>query len=451
MATKILNNLILEFLLLPFIIAIVYLIAYRIRNRRYPKGHPWRKYFIPALSLKIFGAIFIGLVYAFYYGKGDTFNYFYHSQVINSAFDESIYKWLNLVFHTPSLYDARYYEYTSQMFWYTSSSYTVASIGAILGIFTMTTYFSTSVLFAFVSFSGIWALFRTFASLYPKYTKQLAVCILFIPSVFVWGSGIFKDTICLFGLGWLTYGCFRILINREFKLSNIILTILSFILIYKVKVYILVAFVPALVMWIQFSYTKKIRIAGVRILVKLSLLALLIIGVPFVMNRFSSELGRYSLENLLNTSTVTRTWILKKSGDEGSGYDLGTFDPSVSGMLSKLPLAVNVTLFRPYLWEANNILILMSALEAFLFLLITLRLLMHIGLKRIFSSINKDPNLQFCFVFAIIFAFAVGISTYNFGSLSRYKIPCLPFYLIPVVLIYYQNAKPGQRLLGKWL
>ena len=35
----------------------------------------------------------------------------------------------------------------------------------------------------------------------------------------------------------------------------------------------------------------------------------------------------------------------------------------------------------------------------------------------------------FCFIFAITFAFAVGISSYNFGTLVRYKIPFMPFYL----------------------
>jgi hypothetical protein len=34
----------------------------------------------------------------------------------------------------------------------------------------------------------------------------------------------------------------------------------------------------------------------------------------------------------------------------------------------------------------------------------------------------------FSLIFSLIFAFAVGASSGNFGALSRYKIPCLPFY-----------------------
>jgi hypothetical protein len=80
----------------------------------------------------------------------------------------------------------------------------------------------------------------------------------------------------------------------------------------------------------------------------------------------------------------------------------------------------------------------LSAIEASMFLLITLKLLLLIGPARVWRAISSDPNIQFCLTFTMIFAFAVGISTYNFGSLSRYRIPCLPLYAIALVLINYK-------------
>ena len=41
-----------------------------------------------------------------------------------------------------------------------------------------------------------------------------------------------------------------------------------------------------------------------------------------------------------------------------------------------------------------------------------------------------------CFVFSFVFGIAVGASTTNFGALSRYKIPCMPFYFIMLLLVY---------------
>jgi len=437
--------------LLPFFLGIVYAVAYKIRNKKYPYRHPWRKYFIPALTVKILGAVFIGLIYAYYYKSGDTFNYFNQAVVINNAFDESFIKWINLLFHTPSRFDNNYYSYISQLEWYSDpASYTVCSITAFLGIFTYNTYLPTAVLFAFISFTGVWALFRTFASLYPHLTRPIAIAILFIPSVFVWGSGIFKDTICMFGLGWLTYGAFRFLVQRDFSTFNIVISVLSFILIAKVKLYILLGFAPALLIWILFSYTQRIRNTASRFLVKIVFGTMLIGSFLFFMQRFGDELGKYSLKNVVVTSNVTRRWISYTSSqdEEASAYSLGEFNPTITGMLSKFPLAVNATLFRPYIWEARKIIVALSAIEALLFLFLTLKILFTIKLTRIWKTIMNDPTIQFCFVFSLIFAFAVGISSYNFGALSRYKIPCLPFYAIALILIYYKNVPKGKKFFG---
>src|ERR1041384_2641411 len=124
-----------DYLLLPFYLAIIYLIAYRFRNRKYPPGHSWRPYFIPGLTVKLVGGVFIGLIYQYYYGGGDTANYFIHSQVINSAFSDSPVKWFNLLLHIPDWYDSEYQEYISQMQWYSSNAnYIVSSVGALVGI-----------------------------------------------------------------------------------------------------------------------------------------------------------------------------------------------------------------------------------------------------------------------------------------------------------------------------
>jgi hypothetical protein len=136
------------------------------------------------------------------------------------------------------------------------------------------------------------------------------------------------------------------------------------------------------------------------------------------------------------------------SGDEGSTYDLGEFDPGITGMLSKFPLAVNVTLFRPYPWEAKKTIVVLSALEAILFMFLTLKTLLVVGLYRTWRSIRSDPTIQFCLIFTLIFAFAVGISSYNFGTLSRYKIPCLPFFILALTLIYYKNVPLHRKLFG---
>ena len=55
--------------------------------------------------------------------------------------------------------------------------------------------------------------------------------------------------------------------------------------------------------------------------------------------------------------------------------------------------------------------------------------------SQVFRYLLKPP-VFFCLTFALIFAFGVGVSTLNFGTLSRYKIPVLPYYILTLGFIY---------------
>lgn len=443
-----------DYVLLPFYLGLVYFVAFRICNKKYPAGtrktHPWRKYFLAGFSLKIAGAIFIGLAYEYYYHGGDTSAFMYHAKVINQSFGDSVFKWLNLIFHTASPYDPSYYKYINQMMWYgDKSAYMTCSITAFISLFTFNTYLPTSIIFAALSFTGTWAVFRLFAELYPKLTKQLAVCILFLPSAIVWGSGIFKDTICMAALSWMTFVVFRMLVHRKVTLRYLGICAFCFYILTVIKIYIVLVFVPALLLWILNTYSHRIRNKALRSLLIFFVYGMIGAGFIAVTTVFAGQLGQYSLDRLANTSNTTRTYIYYVSttttGDEGSAYDLGAFEPTIGGMLTKFPLAVNVTLFRPYIWEARKAIVLLNSVEAMLFLFFTLKVLFSVGLKNTWRAIARNPTIQFFLVFTLIFAFSVGISSYNFGALSRYRIPCLPFYAMALVLIYYNGRSPDRR------
>lgn len=425
-----------DLVLTPIFLLILSFIARRRRDRLYPVGHPLRRYYLPGLYVKFGGVVFIALVYQYYYGEGDTFFFFDHARIINSSLGDSFSSWIRLLLRTSPDEHPELYEYTSQLTFYRDkSSYTVASITAVLGVFSGTTYMPTALLFAYLAYTGIWAMYKTFANIYPKLHKELAWAFLFIPSTVVWGSAIFKDTICMFGLGWMVYTTFRIFINRDFSLRNVVMLVFSFYLIGIIKVYILLAFLPSLSLWLLLTYSHKVKPPALRVLVSAGFIGVVVLGFLFFSQQFSKELNRYSLERVAYTSQVTRGWITYASGEEGSAYDLGEFEPTVGGMMSKFPAAVAVTLYRPFLWESRKVIVLLSALEALVFVLLTLYVLFRNGPGNIFTGFFKDPNIIFCLIFSLIFAFAVGISTYNFGSLSRYKIPCLPFYAAFLILL----------------
>jgi hypothetical protein len=432
-----------DIVLAPIFLGILIFIAKRHREKKYPVGHPLRKYYLPGLYAKFGGAVFIALIYQYYYGNGDTFFYFTDAQIINSSLNSSPTTWLKLIIGISPDLDPKLFPYVSQMNFYNNApSHAVSSITAILGLFNGTSYIPIALLLAFISYTGIWSLYKTFAGIYPKLVRNLAIAFLFVPSVFVWGSAIFKDTVCMFGLGWITYTTFRIFINRDFSIVNISLLVISFYLLAVIKVYILLAFLPALVFWLLTTYSVRIRIAAIKFFLYIVVAVIVVSSFVYVSRQFETELNRYSLENILNTSESTKNYIAAVSErEEGSTYNLGSYDPSFIGILSKIPAGVNVTLFRPYLWEAKKPIMALSAVESLTFFILTIMVLFKNGVLKTFQKIFNDANLLFLFTFTFIFAFAVGMSSYNFGALSRYKIPCMPFYAAFLMILLYKEKK----------
>lgn len=439
-----------DVILTPIYLIILSAIARRQRDKLYSVKHPLRRYYMPGLYVKFGGAIFIALVYQYYYGTGDTFHFYYHSKLINSALPESPAIWIKLLTRSSVNDNPELFPYVSQMYWYNDvSSYTVASVAAVFGLLNGTTYIPIALLFAFFSYTGIWAMFKTFSTIYPKLHKELAIAFLFIPSTFVWGSAVFKDTLCMFGLGWMTYTTFRIFVDKDFSFRNLFLLVLSFYIVAAIKIYILLAFLPALSLWLLLTYSHKIKHASVKWIINLIFVGINVGGFFLITQQFSKELNRYSLENVAETAAVTRGWIGYVSEmQEGSGYDLGEFEPTFGGMISKMPQAVAVTLFRPFPWEVKKVIVALSALEALAFLFFTLQLIFKKGLG-LFKWISKDPNLIFFLTFSIIFAFAVGITSYNFGALSRYKVPCLPFYGALLAILMYKGKMAAASATAK--
>lgn len=439
-------------MLLPVYLGIIFGIAYAIRNKFYPEGHPWRAYFIPALTIKMVGSVLISLIYQYYYGGGDTAEYFKQARTINSAFADSPVKWLNLMLHIPQWFDGDYFMYINsnlnpdRIYWYDAApEYMVVRIIALVNFVTFNFYLPSSVVLGALAFSGVWALFRVLSTFYPHLTRYIAIALLFIPSLALWCSGIFKDTVCLAGIGWMSYSALRMLVNRNFSPSNIALGVLSFYLISVIKVYILIAFMPALALWVTFIYLQNIRSGALRFVVMIPVMIGAFFSFSLLSKKLSDSLGKYSIENMATTAQVTRDWINQSSTDESIGYDLGNFEPTLAGMLTKLPLAVNVTLFRPYIWETKKLIQLITAFEAAAFFFLTLKVLITVGPRRVWAAIMNDPTIQFCLIFTVIFAFAVGISSYNFGTLSRYRTPCLPFYALSIILVYYRYNDPEEK------
>jgi hypothetical protein len=429
-----------DLIVTPLLIVIVCIIGYYVRP--FLTDETTKKYFFPALALKVIGAIAVGLLYQFYYKGGDTYNF--HTQgsrhIWEAFVDSPMIAWELLT--SNGYYSPGTYTYASKIiFFQDPASYFIVKVAAFFDLFTFSSYSATAVCFSLLSFAGGWMLFLTFYERTPTLHQWQAAATLFIPSVIFWGSGLMKDTLTFAAIGSLTYSINYLLLKRKFSVTTLVVLVLSIWVLFSVKKYILLCYLPAALLWIYIKKLAQIPSLMLKLLVTPFVVATLILSGYYAVILIGEDDPRYSLDRLAITARITAYDIGFYSGrDAGSGYSLGELDGTFSGMLSKVPEAINVTLFRPYLWEIRNPLMLLSAFESFVLIVLTIYVVLRKRL--VFFKALGEPTVIFCLVFSLTFAFAVGVSTFNFGTLARYKIPLLPFYVLALgYILNYSNKE----------
>ena len=100
-----------DIIVTPLVLVVVLTSAYFIRPR--VTDSITRKYFLPALYVKIVGALAVGFIYQFYYGGGDTYNFHsYGSRHIWEAFMDNPATGFKLLFSDGSS-EVGIYKYSS--------------------------------------------------------------------------------------------------------------------------------------------------------------------------------------------------------------------------------------------------------------------------------------------------------------------------------------------------
>jgi hypothetical protein len=435
-----------DLILTPIYIGIIFFIAKLLRPKL--TNAVTQKYYYPALTVKLVGAIALGLIYQFYYTGGDTFRYFYNARVIWESLDDSFLTTVRLLVTRPIGEIGPITKYTYRMDTITDGgTYFVTQVAAILGFISFKTYTVIGCFFALLSFIGMFLLFDTFVKIIPSLHKEFAISVLFMPSVFFWGSGVLKDTLCMGALGLLFFGFYRGFVEKKKLIPSLIIFGIGFFIILKVKVYIILCFMPVLVLWLFMQYSANIKSTFVKIFLAPILIVIGLGASFFLMTKLTEGDALYSLDNIGERAKITADYLHSVSEESGgSTYYIGKLDGSIASMLALTPQAIVVTLFRPFIWEVKNPVMLLSAIESTWFIFLTVSILLKSGLIKPIRTISQQPILVLCFLFSFAFSIAVGVTSNNFGTLVRYKIPVMPFYLAG---LYILGAKLNQKKKAK--
>lgn len=441
-----------------FYIFLIFVYAYVVQLRKKEK-FPEYKYYIKGLFAKIMGGLVFLAVYIFYYGEGDTTHYFQSCESLLNLAYEDFWKFSsimlgNLSYENASLFGS---EIGYAYYYNDPHSYAVVRFTIPFLMLSGKSFVATTILIAAFTYSGLWKLFRLLVKVFPKNIKTSAFAVLFVPSTLFWGSGLLKDSYTLMATCYFFVSFYQIFALRNQISKHILLLLFASYILLSIKPYILFALTASALVAVIHANMKIIQNRILKtLLFPLLVIVVFVVGTNIIVTTGQLAGGYYSSIDKMLKQAVEIQQDLTKEYYGGNSFNIGKFDPTISGVLSKAHLAITAGLYRPFLWEARNIAMIVAGLENFVFLFLTFYVLLLSFLtwrKHGFSYMQKvilsDSFIVFSLTFSLMFSFFIGLTTANFGALVRYKIPLIPFFMATLFIII-RNFNI-ERLSGKRL
>ena len=384
-------------------------------------------------SLKLVSAIVMSLLTVYYWKVGDAISYFNEGQNLIQLFKKDIsnikYLFIPVEYYFSLLSTdndlIRTVNGAGQ-----ESSFLISKICAVVYPFALGKYLLVNFFFCFISAVGQLKLYTVLIKRYPYLLGSISLCVLFMPTLLLYSSTIFKETLCFSCIGFGAFNVYHLLKNKNVT-SNIFLLFVNLFLIFLVKPYVLYTMLLsiALVSFIGFI-TRKMRGSFISKLVTSIFVIILLTLLLTNLSLFDPYILMFT-----DTSNFLQEQYSNSLG-ESSSFGIGEIETTFKGLLKKLPIGVYTTYFRPHLWEVRKPIILFSALECFFILCLTIWAFLRNG-KYFFKLLREDKFARYLFVYTIILSALIGLTTFNFGTLIRYKVPGVPFFWLFIFMHFY--------------
>jgi hypothetical protein len=436
-------------LLLPYFV-IFFLIA-----RKFAKKHAetTREFYWLLISwwMKMAAGILYAWMIVYYYGYGDPIGYKDRSDAL---LDSILKNWENIKYIFLPAAEFKDYLYslghsnttflTIELAYYTDQNFMISRISCLAAFFTFNRFLLISLVFTNIAYYGFLIMYTTSKKIIKGYNKELAISCLLIPSCIFWSSGLAKEPICILALGIIFNCVVKIFFQKKVKLSTILGLLFFSYVLFTVKNYIFFCFSFAFIFWLLYNGIKKLLLKSILIkLVFLFLAVVLVAGASWFYGDLISTVITDSIGGIISLNIDM--YEVMASRQRGSFIDVGDIDvSSVSGVLKFIPQGLINVFFRPFPWEILNILMIFTVLENLFFIYLLFRVFIksQFFTHRIF--IHKNYQV-FAIIFSLTLAFAIAISTFNFGSMVRYKMPFLPFWA-SFLLIMNKKLSDDKRI-----
>ncbi|MES1197804.1 MAG: DUF2142 domain-containing protein, partial [Chitinophagaceae bacterium] len=387
-----------DLLIFPLCFAVLFLI---IRNR----ANSYRDIRINSLYHRAFNFRLIGvftftILTEFYFKGGDTALYYQATQDLRAAItDRSENFWLimqtqKITFKSP-LFDYFFYDgYTGDLtynYMLSPANFFPPKLALIPSYLFANSYLCINMVFSFFALGGAIRLFKTFLHFYPKLYRELALACLLLPGVVYWSSGLLKDPITFGCVGIIAYAFLNVFIKKEKIFASLAWIVICSLLLFFIKVYILLVLVLSLLVWQFAEFNKLIKNKTLRSIFAVMTLVISL-GIGYLLLNYLTSFDvaqQYQLDKVAGNAEYQRRMYANIAQTTSDSH----FEVNASNPFLLVINGISATFYRPFLWEINSPIALLSAVESLGFLLLTLNFIIKKGIKKFFSVPFSDARI----------------------------------------------------------
>ena len=401
------------------------------------------KHFFIGLILRVTGGIALGLVYKYHYQGGDTLSMFKDSVVLSKlAFNNTFTYFDFLSYNDHFNHRLIYLELDN----HNPRVLLFVKLISLINIITSYNYWVTGFYFSFFSFWGSWKCITLFSQLLKGYKTPSLIAFVYFPSLIFWTGGVIKESIvfgciCIVIVSFLKYAHHEELKNDQKKkalsylqksssLINIVITLISLYLLWKIKYYYFAVLLPILCTYLIVVLLKKKMLLSFQkqILIYFSILILF----SFVATNIHPNLN---ISVIISAIVKNNHIMVSQTLKTENLIHFQNLTPSLTSILDNIPIALWEGFFRPYLWEYGSWVKRLAALEN-LILSGLIFFVVFQKIKYLFENKNKmilNKNHRILGLSLIIYILTteliITLAAPNIGNLVRYKIGFMPFLL----------------------
>jgi hypothetical protein len=383
---------------------------------------PLRPFFWPAYIMKVAAGITLGVIYLYYYKSGDTIGYFEDGVKLVAMARGDVPAFLKMLVSSDVLPESQGFSMQAPR------AIFFTKLVSVVMLLSGPDYWITACYFSLVSFVCAWFLVREITQFNGILTFPAVIALLFFPSVVLWSAGVIKESVAMACLFFIVAVFLRIWRAQRVQPVYWMLLAIALWLLWSLKYYYMAVLLPVLAAELFMQRVVRPRVSATRWRVVLWLVVFL-----FPAAVAGTVHPNFYPEHFLNV-IVSNYEAFVAISDPRDVMTFDGLDSRPSSLLKHVPAALVGGLFRPFIWESSSVFQIAASIENTVLLLLSGGVMLRWRTASLTSPLVW-PALLYCFLLCGFLT----LSTPNFGTLSRYRVGFLPFF---VLLLLAGNPLP---------